>query len=461
MNKLLVISGGAFGAIAPHIYSNATTISHIISSGSIYESVPPIIISLIIFAVLGALTVTFYGEKNPLKAMLLGLGLAGFLLGPFFGTIKSDDENPDGTIQNASDSGQQESENNGFATVLIKNSSGLAPFRVEFFDENDISLKVSNIQTKEYMTAIPLPQAASRIVVSKDGFASFSARFQEKLSGEIRLAVNASVQFRDRLLAAMGAGDSPLGRLAVAQSQDVADQKQKVVLDPALKSIVTRDQLSDASKRVQAGWNSTLSDEKYDPFAVSMDGPIESPYEIVIIECDEGSYYRLKTQEECNFIFEKKEKLESLLSQITNLTQQVETLRLVSGNPEETNNPVHFNDLQQIEGSKLRTDRVLFGFDDFGLDENGRNVISDWARWLTNNRSRSLLIIGYADADGTEEYNHRLSKHRAEAVASQLVSEGVQRNRVSVKYFGEQLPVADNTSAATKRFNRRVEFIPI
>jgi OOP family OmpA-OmpF porin len=67
-----------------------------------------------------------------------------------------------------------------------------------------------------------------------------------------------------------------------------------------------------------------------------------------------------------------------------------------------------------------------------------------------------LTIAGYTDNVGDETGNLRLSKNRANAVRSQLIAEGVSPDRLSTEGYGEQNPVADNSTTEGRAENRRV-----
>jgi OmpA-OmpF porin, OOP family len=67
-----------------------------------------------------------------------------------------------------------------------------------------------------------------------------------------------------------------------------------------------------------------------------------------------------------------------------------------------------------------------------------------------------LTIAGYTDNVGSEPSNVQLSKNRANTVASQLVANGVSRDRITCEGYGEQNPIADNDTADGRAQNRRV-----
>ena len=70
-----------------------------------------------------------------------------------------------------------------------------------------------------------------------------------------------------------------------------------------------------------------------------------------------------------------------------------------------------------------------------------------------------LQIEGYTDATGSDEFNQRLSEKRAATVRDYLVDSGITINNVFAKGLGKSNPIADNTTAAGRKLNRRVEMI--
>ena len=66
-------------------------------------------------------------------------------------------------------------------------------------------------------------------------------------------------------------------------------------------------------------------------------------------------------------------------------------------------------------------------------------------------------IVGHTDSDASNEYNQDLSERRARAVASYLISKGVDAGQLSVLGLGETRPIASNATVEGKAQNRRVE----
>jgi outer membrane protein OmpA-like peptidoglycan-associated protein len=71
----------------------------------------------------------------------------------------------------------------------------------------------------------------------------------------------------------------------------------------------------------------------------------------------------------------------------------------------------------------------------------------------------NLGIEGHTDTTGTPEFNQKLSQQRADAVREFLIAQGLGADSITAIGMGQDNPVADNSSAAGRQKNRRVEII--
>ena len=67
-------------------------------------------------------------------------------------------------------------------------------------------------------------------------------------------------------------------------------------------------------------------------------------------------------------------------------------------------------------------------------------------------------VEGHTDSVGSDTSNLALSQKRADAVATYMSSQGVAKERISAKGYGESKPIGDNATEEGRAKNRRVEF---
>ncbi len=67
-----------------------------------------------------------------------------------------------------------------------------------------------------------------------------------------------------------------------------------------------------------------------------------------------------------------------------------------------------------------------------------------------------LILEGYSDNSGNRLTNRELSRRRAMAVMSYFKENGLQESQMTLRFHGEQYPLAPNNSAANRAKNRRV-----
>ena len=98
---------------------------------------------------------------------------------------------------------------------------------------------------------------------------------------------------------------------------------------------------------------------------------------------------------------------------------------------------------------------VNFDFNSAVLDEDARAILRVQAHWIRQYPEVAFRVYGHADEVGSNAYNKRLGKRRADAVVAFLVSHGISKSRLeAVVSFGETRPVI--ASGGRERLNRRV-----
>ncbi len=92
------------------------------------------------------------------------------------------------------------------------------------------------------------------------------------------------------------------------------------------------------------------------------------------------------------------------------------------------------------------------------IDNRFDDEIRRVAEFLQENPGTYVEIAGHSDSRGDADYNQFLSQRRAEAVASRLTDVfGIDPERVEAVGYGEEQPIASNTTAEGRAANRRVE----
>ena len=83
---------------------------------------------------------------------------------------------------------------------------------------------------------------------------------------------------------------------------------------------------------------------------------------------------------------------------------------------------------------------IQFAFDRATVRTADARRIDADAAWLRANPTYPVLVAGYADERGSEQYNLALAQRRAMAVRDGLVARGVRADRITVATYGEGLP---------------------
>ncbi len=110
------------------------------------------------------------------------------------------------------------------------------------------------------------------------------------------------------------------------------------------------------------------------------------------------------------------------------------------------------------EGIKITFDSgLLFEVNKSDLSSTARANLDKLAATLNKYDDTDVLIEGHTDSDGDDEHNHALAVRRAQSVSAYVVGQGVRSARISTMGYGENQPVADNTTDEGKAANRRVE----
>ncbi|MCJ8165609.1 OmpA family protein [Pontibacter sp. E15-1] len=110
------------------------------------------------------------------------------------------------------------------------------------------------------------------------------------------------------------------------------------------------------------------------------------------------------------------------------------------------------------EGIKITFDSgILFPVNSSELQSGAKTEIAQLSETLKKYPDTNIVIEGHTDNTGSREINQPLSERRARAVADYAASMGVDRSRMTTQGYAFDQPIADNSTEAGRRQNRRVE----
>ncbi|HTC53648.1 MAG TPA: OmpA family protein [Steroidobacteraceae bacterium] len=110
-------------------------------------------------------------------------------------------------------------------------------------------------------------------------------------------------------------------------------------------------------------------------------------------------------------------------------------------------------------GLVLTLGDALFNSGRADLQPGANGHLGRLVAFLNRYPGRTVVIEGYTDSLGNDNFNQGLSERRAGAVKSYLIEQGVSSARLTASGKGASDPVASNETAAGRQQNRRVEVI--
>jgi len=85
-------------------------------------------------------------------------------------------------------------------------------------------------------------------------------------------------------------------------------------------------------------------------------------------------------------------------------------------------------------------------------------MLEEVALALKDHGELKVRIEGHTDSKGSDKYNRKLSDKRAKSVRDFLIKQGIAPDRMIAIGYGEEKPIADNSTEEGRDMNRRVEF---
>lgn len=110
-------------------------------------------------------------------------------------------------------------------------------------------------------------------------------------------------------------------------------------------------------------------------------------------------------------------------------------------------------------GGTYKINNINYETNSYDLDQVSKVMLSEFADFLKANKTMKVGIHGHTDVVGSDQDNLVLSENRAKSVYEYLISEGIDKGRLSYKGFGKSKPIDTNQTEEGRARNRRTEFI--
>jgi peptidoglycan-associated lipoprotein len=116
------------------------------------------------------------------------------------------------------------------------------------------------------------------------------------------------------------------------------------------------------------------------------------------------------------------------------------------------------NTMSAEEEFKANVQDIFFDYDTDSIRTDAQSTLSKDASYLASHSNVKVVIGGYCDERGSDEYNLALGQRRADSTKSALVQAGVSGDRIRVISYGKEKPFCTQSDESCWQQNRRAGF---
>ena len=116
------------------------------------------------------------------------------------------------------------------------------------------------------------------------------------------------------------------------------------------------------------------------------------------------------------------------------------------------------NTMSAEEEFKANVQDIFFDYDAYTVRPDAGAILSKDASYLASHPNIKVVIGGYCDERGSNEYNLALGQNRADSAKSALITAGVAAGRIRVISYGKEKPFCTESNEACWQQNRRAGF---
>ncbi|OGX07526.1 MAG: hypothetical protein A2Z88_03145 [Omnitrophica WOR_2 bacterium GWA2_47_8] len=107
----------------------------------------------------------------------------------------------------------------------------------------------------------------------------------------------------------------------------------------------------------------------------------------------------------------------------------------------------------------IKNVKVYFDFDSSVIRDDAANILESAVRTLGRNPDSSILITGNADQRGSESYNEKLGRRRAESVEKFMLDRSIPQDRIKIVSRGKLDAVAPLSDLVGMQKDRNAQFV--
>lgn len=110
------------------------------------------------------------------------------------------------------------------------------------------------------------------------------------------------------------------------------------------------------------------------------------------------------------------------------------------------------------EEFKANVQDIFYDYDTYDIRSDAQSTLSHDASYLASHPNVKVVIGGYCDERGSDEYNLALGQNRANAAKNALVTAGIAPDRIRVVSYGKEKPFCTESTEECWQQNRRAGF---
>ena len=114
--------------------------------------------------------------------------------------------------------------------------------------------------------------------------------------------------------------------------------------------------------------------------------------------------------------------------------------------------------LSSEEIFKANVQDIFFDYDNYTIRPEAQSTLEKNAAFLAKNPDLKIVIGGYCDERGSNDYNLALGNNRADAAKNALITAGVAASRIRVISYGKEKPFCTESTEECWQQNRRDGF---